>query len=234
VNEDQRLESLDLYLKSTYFFDYEHPSVQEFADRVSTGQKTPVESAAALYLAVRDQIRYNPYTFNYDAKTLKASYALEQKQTYCIPKAILLGALARYKGIPSRLGLSDVRNHLASPQFLEWLKTDIFVMHGFIELYLEGRWVVATPAFNQSLCAYMGVEPLEFNGKEDSLFQEYTSQGQRHMEYLKKYGTFAEVPVDLIFETIQKNYPHVFQKLQSEPRLAQSHSLESDLQASSP
>jgi transglutaminase-like putative cysteine protease len=48
--------------------------------------------------------------------------------------------------------LADVRNHLSTPRLLELLKSDVFAMHGYTELYLNGRWVKATPAFNQQLC----------------------------------------------------------------------------------
>ena len=36
-------------------------------------------------------------------------------------------------------------------------------------LYLEGKWVKATPAFNIEMCTRFGVKPLEFNGVDDSL-----------------------------------------------------------------
>jgi transglutaminase-like putative cysteine protease len=39
---------------------------------------------------------------------------------------------------------------LSTPRLLELLKSDVFAMHGYTELYLNGRWVKATPAFNQS------------------------------------------------------------------------------------
>ena len=132
----------------------------------------------------------------FNADSFKASAALEAKDgTFCIPKAALLGAAARYWGIPTRLVLADVRNHLASQKFVEWLGSDVFVMHGYVELYLEGHWRAATPAFNEDLCLRLGVDPLEFNGREDSVFQQSTSDGRKHMEYLKRHGYFADVPV---------------------------------------
>ena len=116
---------------------------------------------------------------------------------------MLLGALARKYAIPSRLGLADVKNHLSSQQLIDFLRSDIFVMHGFIELYLpdpqgEMHWVKATPAFNERLCRLMKVDVLEFDGYNDSIFQEFDENGGQHMEYLADHGTFADVPMDFI------------------------------------
>ena len=150
---------MERYLQPTAFFDYDHPRLQAWIESELEGvPDEPVEQIKALYLAVRDSISYNPYVFRTDANTFSASYALESGETYCIPKAVLLGAAARSIGVPSRLGLADVRNHLSSPKLIEWLRSDIFRMHGYIELFLNGQWVKATPAFNRQLCELMNYE----------------------------------------------------------------------------
>lgn len=202
---------MERYLQPTAFFDYDQPQLKAWIDAQLEGvPEDPVEQIKALYLAVRDSISYNPYVFQTDPETFSASYALESGETYCIPKAVLLGAAARSIGIPSRLGLADVRNHLSSPKLIEWLRSDIFRMHGFIELYLNGRWVKATPAFNRQLCELMQVEPLPFDGIHDSVFQEYTESGQAHMEYINDHGVFDDVPHDFIVEGIRAAYGHLF------------------------
>jgi len=212
-------ESLKQYLLPTPFFDYEQSDVKNYADEITSNiDNQPITLAMTLYHHVRDDISYNPYTFCTDPTTMSASHTLKAKTSYCIPKAVLLGAMARYKGIPSRLGLADVKNHLSSPQLVAWLKSDIFVMHGYIELYLEGKWVKATPAFNHQLCTMMKVPPLEFDGRRDSQFQTYLKDGTQHMEYLKDYGTFPEVPAEFILENIAKAYPHLAQDYKSRAR----------------
>ncbi len=199
------------YLTATRFFDYDKPDVQQWADRVLQGVgEEPVEIAKALYLAARDEVSYNPYVFSSVPHTLSASYVLKTKESYCIPKAVLLGAAARYKGIPSRLGLADVKNHLSSPRLIEWLRSDIFRMHGYIELHLNGQWVKATPAFNKRLCHRMKVEPLAFDGIHDSIFQAYTDDGTQQMEYINDHGEFADVPIAFIIDGIRTAYPHLF------------------------
>ncbi|MCK2150210.1 transglutaminase-like domain-containing protein [Marinobacter alexandrii] len=202
---------MDQYLKPTAFFDYENSELKTWiAEQLQGVSNDPVEQVKALYLAVRDHISYNPYVFRTDPNIFSASHALSSGESYCIPKAVLLGAAARSLGIPSRLGLADVRNHLSSPKLIEWLQSDIFRMHGFIELYLNGRWVKATPAFNRQLCELMKVAPLEFDGINDSVFQEYTDAGQAHMEYVNDHGVFDDVPHGFIVTGIENAYPHLF------------------------
>lgn len=202
---------MDQYLKPTEFFDYDNPKLGLWIrHQLQHVPEDPVEQAKALYLAVRDTVSYNPYVFRTDPGTFSASYALESGETYCIPKAVLLGAAARSVGIPSRLGLADVRNHLSSQKLIDYLQSDIFRMHGFAELYLNGRWVKATPAFNARLCEMMNVEPLEFDGIHDSIFQEYTESGEAHMEYVNDHGVFDDVPHDFIVNGIKAAYSHLF------------------------
>lgn len=196
-------------LSSSAFFDFNHPKVMALNVNVTHEHMSDTEKAVALYYAVRDGIKYNPYVFEADPVTLSASHCLEAGQSYCIPKAILLGALCRVNGIEARIGLADVRNHLSSPALIKWLRSDVFVMHGYTEIKLEGKWVKATPAFDKVLCERMGVEPLEFNGRDDSIFHEFNGEGHRHMEYVQEHGHFDEVPFEFIVTGVAKAYPHL-------------------------
>ena len=83
-------------------------------------------------------------------------------------------------------------------------------MHGYIELFLNGEWVKATPAFNRQLCELMKVEPLEFDGVHDSMFQEYTEDGHAHMEYVNDHGLFDDVPHEFIVSGVRAAYSHLF------------------------
>ncbi len=200
---------MDNYLSETTYFDFNSPKVQNFAKDLVGDLTDPVEIAKAIYLGVRDKIKYNPYVFSPNLETFKASHVVETLESYCIPKAILLGAIARHYNIPSRIGFADVKNHISSPKLIEWLRSDLFAMHGFIQLYLNNKWVVATPAFNKQLCECVGVEPLEFNGIEDSMFQQFDAKGTKYMEYLNYYGYFEDFPVDVILAGFKKHYPHL-------------------------
>ena len=198
------------YLQPGRFIDSDHPEVIAFTERNRGASADLREQAVSLYYAVRDQVRYNPYTFSRDPQTLKASHALSAGESYCVPKALLLAACARHCGIPARIGLADVRNHLATPRLLALLRSEVFAMHGYTELYLAGRWVKATPAFNLALCRVFKVEPLAFDGLSDSVFHPCNQQGERYMEYLQDHGQFAELPLELFFSHLAACYPHLF------------------------
>lgn len=198
------------YLKPAEFVNSDSEQVIAFAKKAIGDSVLPVEQAVKLYYAVRDGFNYNPYTIDLSEEALKASHLLTRDYGYCVEKACLLAAVARAVGIPSRLGFAQVRNHIATEKLEERLKTNVLVFHGYTELFLDGKWVKATPAFNKSLCEKLNVDSLEFNGKEDSVFQEYNQQGGAFMEYLHDYGTFHDVPRDLFIAEIKKHYPHIF------------------------
>jgi hypothetical protein len=71
---------------------------------------------------------------------------------------------------------------------------------------LEGKWVRATPAFNKELCEKHKVLPLEFNGREDSIFQLYNLEKKKFMEYVEFHGEFDDIPVDIILDAWEKTY----------------------------
>ncbi len=194
------------YLTPTSIIDSDHPSIRDYARIIVGESMEPIEIAVKLYLAVRDNILYDPYSPFYLPEHYRASYVLKRGKSFCVPKASLLCALARACDIPSRIGFADVRNHLATKQLLKFMGSDIFVYHGFVEFYLEGKWVKATPAFNIDLCRKHYVPPLEFNGREDSLFQAYNLQNQRFMEYIDFHGLYTDVPVAQIVVAWEKAY----------------------------
>jgi transglutaminase-like putative cysteine protease len=194
------------YLTPTAIIDSDHKSVRDFAGKIRNSLTDPIEIAVKLYLTVRDDILYDPYSPFYLPEHYRASYVLKRGRSFCVPKASLLCALGRACGIPSRVGLADVRNHLTTRQLIEFMGSDLFVCHGFVELYLEGNWVKATPAFNSELCERHHVPPLEFSGREDSLFQPYNSKNQKFMEYVAFRGVYPDVPVDQIVEAWKKAY----------------------------
>lgn len=199
-------EELDRYLSPTWFIDSNNPGVRDYAAQITKGCATDEERAVKLFYAVRDGVRYDPYSITAEPLDYRASVTLDRGVAYCIPKAVLLTALARAVGMPARLGFADVRNHLASEKLLAQLGTDLFIFHGFTELWLGGSWVKATPAFNVELCQRFGVRPLEFDGRHDSLFHEYSVDGQRHMEYAGARGSFADLPLEEIVKAFEKEY----------------------------
>jgi transglutaminase-like putative cysteine protease len=192
------------------FVEADHPDVIAFAARATEGAATDRQKAVALFYAVRDGIRYDPYRLCADPETYRASDVLRTGVAYCIPKAVLLCAAARAAGLTVRLGFADVRNHLNSEKLRERMGgSDLFIWHGYVEFLLDGHWVKATPAFNIELCERFGVLPLEFDGEHDALFHPYTADGRQHMEYVRERGTFDELP----FEEIMEEFGPVFGRM---------------------
>ena len=195
------------YLAPTATIDSDHPAIVRFArDTVAGGVTEPRDKAVQLYYAVRDGIWYDPYYPFHLPEHYRASNVLKNRRGFCISKATLLCALGRACRIPSRVGFATVRNHLATKQLIEFIGSDIFVYHGFTEFFLEGRWVKATPAFNLELCRRHRVKPLEFNGRDDSLFHPYNSEKKLFMEYIEDHGTYADIPLNQILSAWRKAY----------------------------
>ena len=197
------------YLERAEYVDSDAPNIVAFARQVCEGATDDIARAVRLYYAVRDGIKYTPYCDFRSVETFRASACLERGSGFCVAKAALLAAGARAAGIPARVGFADVRNHLCTPRLRRLMGTDLFIYHGYAELSLGGRWVKATPAFDRGLCDKFGVRPLEFDGREDSLFHPHDVSGRRHMEYVRDRGPAADVPVAEILEAFDRCYPHL-------------------------
>jgi hypothetical protein len=195
------------YLTAGQYVDSDHPAVVAFAHAHAKATMPPREIAVNLYYAVRDGFLYDPYQFDTSERGLKASRVLEIGRGFCIPKAALLAAAARVLGVPSRLGYADVRNHLSSPRLQAMMGSDLFIYHGYTEMWLQGQWIKATPAFNLTLCEKACIHPLEFDGRADSIFHEFDASGRRHMEYVNDRGAFADLPRDTILAEFKRQYP---------------------------
>lgn len=199
-------DDLRAFLAPTRFVDCDAPEVRDFAARVTAGASDPRERAVALYYAVRDGIRYDPYSVQVDPDAYRASRIVQAPAAFCVPKAILLAAAARAVGIPARLGFADVRNHLASEKLRARMGTDLFVFHGYTDLHLDGAWRKATPAFNRELCGRFGVPALEFDGTADAMLHAFDGEGRRYMEYVRDRGTFVDLPLDEMLRVFRELY----------------------------
>lgn len=196
----------EAYLAPTWFLNFDDPAVREFAEAAVEGAATDVEKAVKLFYAVRDGIPYDPYKISGKRGDYRASHTLSEGRGWCVQKGVVMAACARAVGIPARVGYADVKNHLCTPRLLELMGNDYFSYHGYVELWLEGRWVKATPVFNKTLCEKFQVKTQEFDGTEDALFQEYDARGRRHMEYLLDRGPYTDLPFEEIYDDFWNRY----------------------------
>lgn len=198
------------YLKDTLFLDFKNPSFEVFTKDIDSSLESQA-LAQQLYFLVRDAFLYDPYHLDLSVEGLKASNVLTKKRAWCVEKSSVLAACARKFGIPSRLGYAIVTNHIGIEKLISYLKREEIVFHGYVELFLNGEWVKCTPAFDQHICKLSKVSPLDWDGKTDSLFQEFVAD-KRFMEYKHFYGHFNDVPIDLMNSEMKKYYPHLFEE----------------------
>lgn len=206
-------ESLKQFLTPTEFINSDNTKVISFVNDVVGIEKDKKKAILKLFYKIRDGIPYRFDSVDIKKETFMASNVIGSEGSFCIPKAVLFATVARTIGVPSRLVFADVKNHLATTKVLEKLKTDLFVFHGYTELFINDKWVKATPAFNKELCKKFNVKPLDFDGENDSIFQEYTESGDKHMDYLVNHGSFTDLPFELIIMSFKKTYPHLYVEL---------------------
>jgi len=203
--------AMEQYTQETYHFDFANEKIQSFHALIKKeNTSSNKEFAIKAYEYVRDNWPYYPYRFSLINEDWRSSELVTHKSGHCIDKVIILIAILRVEKIPARLGLAKVRNHIAVDQIVEKFGSDVLVPHGYIEIYLDNKWVKATPAFNKELCELLNVKVLDFDGENDSIFQEFDQTGSNaFMEYLEDYGTFNEVPLPYMFQLMQEHYPRI-------------------------
>ena len=139
-----------------------------------------------------------------------ASRTIENQSGHCVHKSVLLVTGFRVLGVPSRLGLARVRNHLATSSLEARLGTDVLTPHGYAAFWNGDRWVKCTPVFNRSLCEKLGTVPLEWDPRSDTLFQPLDASGRRFMEYIDDYGLYSRIPMQFIRSELEAMYPRAF------------------------
>jgi transglutaminase-like putative cysteine protease len=197
-----------LYLKSTYFFDYNSAEIQNLIeDFVDISEIQKIEQ---LYLKIRDGWRYNAYNIGLKESHYKASTIFKKNDAHCIDKAILFIAGLRALDIPARLRLAKVSNHIAAERLEAKLGTNELAPHGLVDVFYKGQWKKCSPAFNKELCTMYNVDVLDFNGTEDSILQEFNKANQKFMTYIEDYGYFEDVPIERIRAIFKNHYPEVY------------------------
>ena len=199
------------YLESTYYLDFNHPKIQKLISGIeeSSSKREKIEQ---IYLKVRDGWRYSPFVIGLTKTHYKASTIHDKKEAHCIDKAILLTAGLRALGIPARLHLAKVSNHIATERLEKQLGTNELAPHGLVDVFNNNTWYKCSPAFNKELCDKYNVDVLNFDGSKDSVLQEYNKDDKRFMEYLEDYGYFDDVPLDKIKAIFKSNYPEIYDR----------------------
>jgi len=189
---------LEEYLKPTPTIDCETRSIKEKAQELTSRQEKITEKAKSLFYFVRDEIKYDLYSPHYLPEHYRASTILDRGGGYCVQKAVLLAALARAIGIPARLRFANIRNYLLSEKLAEMFGTNLMVYHGYNELFIEGKWIKATPTFDLNMCQENRIVPVEFDARKDAVFHSHNQDGEVHIEYICDHGHYQDLPFDEI------------------------------------
>lgn len=197
-----------LFVEETFFLDFESEDFRNFCASIPL-KNTPKEQAIAIYEHVRDAFLYDPYHLDLRKNALKSSTIVSKKRAWCVEKAIVTCSAFRKFGFPARLGFGIVKNHIGVEKLVSYLQREEIVFHGFVEVFVEGKWSKCTPAFDPRICKISGVEVLNWDTENDSLFQAFKAE-EKFMEYLHFYGVFEDVPMELMHSEMKKYYPHLF------------------------
>jgi transglutaminase-like putative cysteine protease len=197
---------LSKYLNPTPTMDCDNPAIQAQAEQITSGLSDPSMRAKALFYFVRDDIRYNIYSPFHLLEHYRASWVLERKEGYCVQKAVLLSALARAADIPARLGFADLKNHRMPDKLLNERGTNHIVYHSYSVLYVNGKWLKATPAFDRTMCQRQRLSTVEFDALHDAMFPPEDLDGNPFIEYTQDRGFFDDVPLDDVLKARTELY----------------------------
>jgi transglutaminase-like putative cysteine protease len=128
---------MELYLKATPTLDAGHERIVETARTLTRGCSSDDEKAVKLFYFVKDSIGYNVFMISVFIEDFRASRILEWGKGYCVQKAVLLAALGRAAGIPSRLAFAKIRNHKLPEHIFQIMKTNTFHGHGYNQFLLN-------------------------------------------------------------------------------------------------
>lgn len=198
------------YLSPTYFFDFESEEIQAIISEFKDALLSQKEIAIALYTKVRDHWRYDPYNLSFNKEKYRASEIAKRSKGHCVDKSIILIACLRAMGIPARIHLAKVKNHIAVDRLIEKFGSNELTPHGMVDAFIANKWLKLSPTFNASLCEMLHVAPLDFDGENDAVLQAFNKEGTQFMEYLEDYGHFEDVPVAFMAQNAREHYPKIF------------------------
>lgn len=201
-------QDMEIYLRPTETIDCDNGAIREKAQKLTGGLATEWEKARALFYFVRDEIHYNVYMLSTFIEDFRASVVLGRGKGYCVQKAVLLAAMARAAGIPSRLIFAKIRNHKVPVELRKQTGVDHFPSHGYTQLFMNGKWISVTPASDKALCEKTGVPACDFDGKHDASLSPVDLAGNPYVEYLEKYEPQADLPFDWLYGKISPIWGH--------------------------
>lgn len=198
---------MSIFLAPTFTIESTHDSIVACAKNITDGCTSDSERASKLFYFVRDSIRYNIFMTSVFEEDFRASRVLEWGKGYCVQKAVLLTSLARAAGIPSRLAFAKIRNHRVPEHIMKLMKgSNIFLQHGYNQLYIAGKWISVTATFDKGLCERNGLPAVEFDGTSDAILPGKDLSGRPYIEYLEKFDAYDDLPFEWIVDILSEKF----------------------------
>ncbi len=133
-------QELQEYLRSSLYLDWQNPALKASAQGIRVDSDNRWDLARALWKYANEKISTKDLGVYFDP----ASRVLATRRGDCTEHAVLLAALARARGLPSRVvtGLVQVSG-LAG-------RGTIFGYHAWTEVWINGQWISLDAALNQA------------------------------------------------------------------------------------
>ena len=147
---DDRVSKVNL--EPTRLCDADHPSIVAKARELTKGAANDDERAQRIFYFVRDQI-----PFRVGEYTLPASTVLAQGHGMCVTKTVLMSALMRAAGLPTRYRWVPLDKRGFNGFYPRWLnrinllKSPTVWFHCHCEVHLDGRWATADGLLDRPL-----------------------------------------------------------------------------------
>lgn len=166
-------------LKPNVYMNFDDAEVAKMASAAVDGADTIYEKADALRRYVTREIKDK----SLDIGLATASEIARQRQGDCTEHGVLLAALGRANGIPSRVvtGLVYVDAFMG--------QSNVFGFHMWTQFYLDGRWVDVDAAYRQTEVdpTHIALNVSSMNGQSffDSTFTYLPLMGQLKIDVLE-------------------------------------------------
>ena len=133
-------QEMQQYLRSSLYLDWQNPALAAAAQEIPVDSENPWDLARALWKYANETISTKDLGVYFDP----ASKVLATRRGDCTEHAVLLGALARARGLPSRIvtGLVQV-NDFGTHKV-------VFGYHAWTEVWINGQWISLDAALNQA------------------------------------------------------------------------------------
>lgn len=133
--------NFSVFLQPTDYINCDHPDIVSKATELTQNCKSDFDKVRALFEFVRDS-----YTTD-DGSHFTASEILKEGGNSCYKRSILLAALCRAVGLPSRLQYQSL---LLKDFTFDGKQDDFLFTHGITGIYVQGKWYLYEPVGNNA------------------------------------------------------------------------------------